>query len=184
MPSTLPRLACLGALLALAACGSPPADESAEPTVSRLEPATDTAAAVAGQTIYVPVYSHIYTQDGRRDIGLAATLSVRNTDPERAIKVEAVDYYDSAGQLVRRYAEAPFRLGPLASHAFVVEERDRAGGVGANLLMVWTASAAVSPPIAEAVMVSTASGQGISLVSRGHAVRTLGGGLPDPPKSP
>lgn len=130
--------------------------------------------AVVGQTVYVPVYSHIYFEDEGREIDLTATLSVRNTDPEHPITVAAVRYYDSAGRLVRQYGEEAVPLPPLGSRAYVVAEDDRTGGVGANFLVEWRAGAPVSAPIAEAVMISTASTQGISFVSRGEAVRTFG----------
>lgn len=130
--------------------------------------------AVVGQVVYVPVYSHIYFRDGGRDVALAATISVRNTDPEHPISVATVEYYDSAGQFVRRYGEGVVVLPPLASQAYVVGEQDRTGGVGANFIVEWEASVQVSAPIIEAVMISTASTQGISFVSRGQVVRSLG----------
>ena len=176
----LPRLrpARLGVLLGLcvlAGCEAPgrtPETTPAAPdtTVRTTAPAD----AVVGETIYVPVYSHIFHQDGTRELDLTATLSIRNTDPERGLTITAVGYYDSAGRLVRTYVEQPIPLGPLGSEAFVVEEQDRTGGVGANFLVEWIAEAAVSAPIVEAVMISTAQAQGVSLVSRGQVVRTLG----------
>lgn len=124
------------------------------------------------QLVYVPVYSHIYTQDGDREFNLTATLSIRNTDPEVPVYVTAVRYYDSMGELVRRYVELPLRMAPLASVPFVVEERDITGGVGANFIVEWAAEQNVSSPIIEAVMISTAYQQGISFVSRGQVIRT------------
>ena len=167
------------ALVVLAGCGpggapAPTAPAAAQADTGLGAPASALEDAVVGQTVYVPVYSHIFHQDGSHDLDLTATLSVRNTDPDRAITVEAVGYYDSDGRLVRRYAERPFRLGPLASEAFVVGDRDRTGGVGANFLVAWHAAAEASPPVIEAVMVSTAQSQGISLTSRGQVVRSLG----------
>ena len=185
------------ALLAVAGCdpggapvaGAPAADAPSAgtaagaavgPDAPRPETADERTAAV-GQTLYVPAYSHIFHQDGSREIDLTTTLSVRNTDPDRAITVAAIGYHDSDGRLVRRYGARPFRLGPLASEAFVVEARDRTGGVGANFLVEWHAEAAVSPPLVEAVMISTAQSQGISLVSRGRVVRAFGGAETAPP---
>jgi hypothetical protein len=51
----------------------------------------------------------------------------------------------------------------MASADYLVEERDRSGGVGANFLVEWTSKEAVSQPIIEAVMI----GNGVSFVSRG-----------------
>jgi len=176
IPPAGPRPALALVLIALAGCTpdapAPPAAPAARDTA---QAAPIPAEAVVGQTVYVPVYSHIFHQDGSRELDLTVTLSIRNTDPGRTLTVADVGYYDSAGRRVRRYGEGPFRLGPLASEAFVVEQRDRTGGVGANFLVVWHAEAELSPPIIEAVMISTAQAQGISLVSRGEVVRTLGG---------
>lgn len=124
-----------------------------------------------GQTVYVPAYSHIYSQDIDREIDLAATLSIRNTDPEHSITVGTILYHESDGRLVRTYPGAT--LAPLASFATVVDETDRTGGVGANFIVRWQADARVSPPIVEAVMISTANAQGISFVTTGRVIRPI-----------
>lgn len=131
------------------------------------------APASTGEVVYVPTYSHIYTQDGSREFDLAVTLSIRNTDPEHSITIARVRYFNSNGELVRSYVEESRVLGPLSSMAVVIEERDRTGGVGANFLVRWQADRVVSEPVIEAVMISTASTQGISFVSRGVVVRPL-----------
>ncbi len=166
-PLGLLRLAlcCLAAL----AGGCQP-DEPAAPAPIAAEPLAPAREAVVGQTIYVPVYSHIFFRDQGREIDLAVTLSVRNTDPERPVTVTGVRYHDSDGRLVRRYLDAPVALPPLASRAYVVEEADRTGGVGASFVVAWAAETAVSPPVAEAVMIGTAGSQGISFVSPGRVV--------------
>lgn len=131
------------------------------------------APASTGEVVYVPTYSHIYTQDGTREFDLAVTLSIRNTDPEHSITIARVRYFNSNGELVRTYVEQPRDLGPLSSMSVVIQERDRTGGVGANFLVRWQADRVVSEPVIEAVMISTASTQGISFVSRGVVVRPL-----------
>jgi len=131
------------------------------------------APASTGEVVYVPTYSHIYTQDGTREFDLAVTLSIRNTDPEHPITIARVRYFNSSGELVRSYVEEPRELKPLSSMAVVIQERDRTGGVGANFLVRWQAGRVVSEPVIEAVMISTASTQGISFVSRGVVVRPL-----------
>lgn len=163
-------------LLALSGCapdGTPSPRPLAAPDTAQFVLADEPAE--AGQTVYVPVYSHVFHGDGTRELDLTATLSIRNTDPDLPITITAVEYYDSSGRLVRRYLEQARRLGPLASEAFVVEDRDRTGGVGANFLVAWQAATEVRPPIVEAVMISTAQSQGISFVSRGEVVRAFGG---------
>ncbi|MDJ0990812.1 MAG: DUF3124 domain-containing protein [Desulfobacterales bacterium] len=135
---------------------------------------TALAASVAektkGQTLYVPVYSHIYSGDRERPVYLASTLSIRNTDPSRAIRIINVDYFNSEGQLLRRYLEQPIELGPMASTRYIVGESDKTGGSGANFIVRWEAAAPVSPPVAEGIMISTASQLGISFTSRGRVI--------------
>ena len=127
-----------------------------------------------GQTVYVPVYSHIFADDRYRDrpFLLTATLSVRNTDPERPFTLRRVDYYDSEGALLQRYLEAPVTLAPLASTHYIVPESEAKGGAGAKFLIEWQAPAAVSEPIIEAVMIGTKLQQGISFISTGRAIKT------------
>ena len=123
-----------------------------------------------GQTVYVPGYSHIYSGDRERPVLLAVTVSIRNTDPVRSIVVRSVDYYDSAGVLVKRYVENPVALGPMASLRYVVPESDKAGGSGANFVVRWNSAKPVNPPIIESIMISTRMQQGISFSSRGQII--------------
>jgi hypothetical protein len=124
-----------------------------------------------GQTLYVPVYSHIYSGDRERPTYLAATVSIRNTDPVHTIQLEIVDYFDSAGKRIRRYLENPIVLNPMASTRYVVSESDKTGGSGANFIIRWTSDQPVNPPIAEGIMISTASQLGISFTSRGLVIK-------------
>jgi hypothetical protein len=124
----------------------------------------------AGQTVYVPIYSHIYSGIKGRPFDLAATLSIRNTDPKYPISIVAVKYYDTAGKLVKEYMEVPIKLNALASTRYIITEGERAGGSGANFIVIWKSDKMVNPPIMEGVMIGTQSGQGISFVSRGQVV--------------
>ena len=169
-----PGLAVLITALWIAGCGSDesrPVEGGESPAADSRQVAALEAGTVVGETVYVPVYSHIFFQDGGREIDLTATLSLRNTDPDRAVTIGDVQYRDSDGELVRRYE--PVVLPPLASRSYVVAEQDRAGGVGASFVVQWGPDAEVSAPVIEAVMIGTAGSQGISFVSRGQAVRPL-----------
>ncbi len=135
--------------------------------------AWETAGTALGERVYVPIYSHIYFRNSSRDIDLAATLSIRNTDDAEPIRVTAVRYYDNAGALVRRYLDAPRVVGPMASTDFLVEQTDDTGGVGANFIVEWQAARAVTPPVIEAVMIGAASSQGISFVTQGRVLHRM-----------
>ncbi|GFK94874.1 hypothetical protein NNJEOMEG_02722 [Fundidesulfovibrio magnetotacticus] len=123
-----------------------------------------------GQTLYVPCYSHIYHGIKTRPIDLTITLSARNTDPARPVRLLEVDYYDTAGKLVKRHLEKPMVLEPLATAEFIVGQTDVTGGSGANFLVRWSAEEPVSPLLVEAVMIGTSAQQGISFTSRGLPV--------------
>jgi hypothetical protein len=124
----------------------------------------------AGQIVYVPIYSHIYSGLKGRPFSLAATLSIRNTDPKHAITLVSVKFYDSDGKLIKEYLDKPAELKAMASTRYILTEADNAGGSGANFLVKWTSKAKVNPPLIEGVMIGTRSGQGISFVSRGQAI--------------
>ena len=124
-----------------------------------------------GQTVYVPIYSHIYSGVKGRPFELAATLSIRNTDPDEAITIVSVKYYNTEGKLVKDYISQPVKLSALASTRYIITEGDKTGGSGANFMVVWKSDKALNPPIMEGVMIGTHSGQGISFVSRGQVIK-------------
>jgi hypothetical protein len=171
---------CCGLLL-ISACGAvsdssgpvgtgTPSPITERPGVTPLAPEA-LPALKAGQIIYVPVYSEIYDASQARTLQLAVTLSLRNTDLSHTIIIETIDYYDSGGRKIRSYLTQPLALAPLASLEVVVDREDRTGGAGANFIVEWRADRTVSSPIAEAVMIGTASQQGLSWVSPGRVVR-------------
>jgi Protein of unknown function (DUF3124) len=130
-----------------------------------------------GQTIYVPVYSHIWygNRDSRGDpsrLLLASMLSIRNIDPERNIEVRAVRYYDSDGKLLRDDSTAQRTVGPLGSADVFVEYKDTTGGTGAKFIVVWEADAPVNPPIIESVNTYYTGTQLTAFVSRGRPIQT------------
>ena len=123
-----------------------------------------------GQTVYVPIYSHIYSGLKGNPFRLAATLSIRNTDPKHSITLVSIKFYDSAGKLVEEYLDKPAELKAMASTRFILTEGDTTGGSGANFLVKWQSPKKVNPPLIEGVMIGTRSGQGISFVSRGQVI--------------
>lgn len=122
---------------------------------------------VNAQTVYVPVYSHIYVRSGNPHL-LGISLSIRNSDPERAITVTSVRYYDTKGKPIQEYIEGRLKLGPLETTTFLVEQSDIRGGSGANFIVAWKSDSAVYEPIIEAVMIGHAEGQSISFKSIGR----------------
>jgi len=124
-----------------------------------------------GQTVYVPVYSHIYAGDKEHPLDLAATLSIRNTDLIHPISILSADYRDSQGQLIRGYLEKPIQLNAMASTRYVIKESDKSGGSGASFVVKWRSDQDVNVPIMESVMITTKSQLGLSFTSRGQATK-------------
>ncbi len=127
-----------------------------------------------GQTVYIPLYSHIYFGDRETPLYLAGTLSIRNTDPANAIIILEADYYDTNGKLIRRYVDKPIRLNQMVSTRFVVKESDDKGGSGANFVVKWKADQTVNAPIIESIMIGTKAQRGISFTSRGQVIKEEG----------
>ena len=123
-----------------------------------------------GQTLYVPVYSEIPYGDRDQTLDLTVTLSIRNIDRKIAVMLRKVDYYNTKGELVRAYAQEPRVLPPLATVEFVIKASDRSGGISAGFLVEWESEHLCVPPVVEAVMISTASTQGISFSSQARVV--------------
>jgi hypothetical protein len=123
-----------------------------------------------GQTVYVPAYSHIYHGDREQPFYLAVTLSIRNTDLVHAITIVSIDYFDSDGKRLKRFMDNEVKLGAMGTAEYVVKESDKAGGSGANFIVVWKSEEKVSEPIIETIMIGTSTQQGISFTSRGRAI--------------
>ena len=127
-------------------------------------------AVVAGQMVYVPVYSHIYAKGGKPFL-LEATLSVRNTDPNEDITIASVRYYNTNGKLIKDYLEKPMLLKPLATIEYLVAQKEIEGGSGANFIVEWISDTKVNMPVIEAVMIGIEGQTSISFVRTGIAVK-------------
>jgi hypothetical protein len=123
-----------------------------------------------GHTIYVPAYSHIYSGDRERPFMLTVTLSIRNIDLKHQIYISIVDYYETQGKLIKKYLDKPLTLNPLESKRYIIPEKDKSGGSGANFVVEWKSDQLVNPPIIESVMIGTQSGQGVSFTSPGREI--------------
>ncbi|WFS62218.1 DUF3124 domain-containing protein [Pseudodesulfovibrio thermohalotolerans] len=123
-----------------------------------------------GQTVYVPIYSHIYQGPKGKPYSLSALLSIRNVDRNQTITVTSVKYYDSKGNIVKDHFAKPVSIAPMSTKEVYVSERDSSGGSGANFTVKWESDAKAAVPIIQAVMIGTASGQGISFTCDGVVV--------------
>ena len=157
-------------LLSVVACREAAAPPTPDATPRESPPAlpAEDIEITDGQTVYVPVYSHVYFMSTERPYALAITLSVRNTDPELGITLTDVSYYGTDGEPIERYVTEPRELGPMASTEFFVGQSDMRGGSGANFIVTWEAEREVYEPVVEATMIGTAGTQGVSFLSQGR----------------
>jgi len=123
-----------------------------------------------GQHIYVPAYSNIYSGNREKPFLLTVTLSIRNIDPKHQIKIISADYYETQGNLLKKYIDKPISLDPLESLRYVIPEQDKSGGSGANFIVEWQSDTFVNPPIIESIMIGTQTQQGVSFTSRGQEI--------------
>ncbi|MFZ2957644.1 MAG: DUF3124 domain-containing protein [Candidatus Ozemobacteraceae bacterium] len=121
----------------------------------------------------MPAYSHIYFGQKSRQVNLACTLSIRNTDITRAIRVTSVDYYSTQGALVRSFVEKPQIVPPLGTLEIFIGEVDSEGGSGANFIVRWDSAKPANLPIVETVMIGLQSNLSISFTSRGQPIREI-----------
>ncbi len=97
------------------------------------------------EEVYVPIYSDIYNHKRDYQVALTATLSIRNTSSSDTLFVQKVDYYNTNGELVRKYLEDAIFLRPLETIEYVIEKEDNEGGSGANFLINWGANKKIKP---------------------------------------
>jgi hypothetical protein len=124
----------------------------------------------AGQTVYVPVYSNVFSGPQNLPFNVSAMLSIRNIDLHNPVTIVSAEYYDNDGKLLRQYIKGPQVLGPLASTHIIIKENDEEGGFGANFIVRWTAARKINTPIIESIMIGDRSGQGISFISQGRVI--------------
>lgn len=128
---------------------------------------------VHNDTVYVPIYSDIYSETKHVKFLLTATLSIRNTSLKDSMYIQKIDYYDTFGHLVKQYLTKQLILKPMQSIEYVVEEEDVAGGAGANFVIYWGGNNPNIKPIFEGIMISTNGQQGISFSTQGLSISSF-----------
>jgi len=123
-----------------------------------------------GESVYVSIYSNVYSGVKPHALELSGMLSIRNTDPKYSISILKANYYDSKGELLERYMKQPLKLKPLESTHFLVKVSDKRGGPGAKFIVRWQSDHKVNPPIIEGIMLSTRAQQGLSFICPGKVI--------------
>lgn len=121
-------------------------------------------------SVYVPVYSDIYSQGKHLRFLLTSTLSIRNTSYTDTIAIHSIEYYDTRGDKVRDFLEHPIFVRPMATLEYVIEEDDRSGGSGANFMVIWSAKHAEVETVIQAIMISVSGQQGVAFKTDGVSI--------------
>ena len=119
--------------------------------------------------VYVPVYSRLFLSKASF-WEMAASLSIRNTDPDQSLIVYEIDYIDTAGDIIEHYLDGPHSLDPMATATLTLPQWDKRGGTGANFLVRWSGEEGINTPIIEVVMAGTRGTQSFSFVRAGQEI--------------
>ena len=120
--------------------------------------------------IYVPIYSNIYIDQINQNSLLAATLSIRNTSFKDSLYVSKIDYFNTAGSLVRSFIDKPLSLPPMATVNYVIEKEDDTGGSGANFIVELSSTSKNIKPFIRAIMTGERSNIGSSFSTDGYSI--------------
>jgi hypothetical protein len=129
-----------------------------------------------GQTVYLPVYSHInhgnLDRKGKPDkVLLSALVSIRGTDPKRPFRVTSARYYNTEGKLLREFVARPVAVPPMGTIELFVERHDESGGSGANFVIAWDADTAINAPLIEAVHANIEGARSVVFTTQGRPLR-------------
>jgi hypothetical protein len=123
-----------------------------------------------GQTLYLPIYSHIW--HGEMDKTgkpmktlVSVSVSIRNTDPVKAIRINSAQYYDTDGKKLKEYLTSPKTIGPMGTYELFVPRSDDTGGSGANFVISWKSDTPANPPIVEGFHANIPVGRAIAFTT-------------------
>ena len=145
---------------------------------SLFQPAWATDELTRGQTLYLPVYSHIWHGDrvveGKYPLKnlVSALVSVRNTSLKTPIKVVSARYYNTEGKMLKEYITAPRSVAPMGTLELFVEKQDSAGGSGANFIIVWESETVTNPPVVEAVHADIKGHQTLTFLTTARIIKS------------
>jgi hypothetical protein len=146
--------------------------------LTTLAAAQDAPPRSAGQSLYLPIYSHLYHGDvnprtGKPSETLVSThVSIRNTDPALAVTIISARYYNTDGKLLREFLAKPQAIPPLGTFELYVPRSDSSGGSGANFIIDWTADKPANPPLVEALHADIREARTLLFVTTARPIQT------------
>lgn len=130
-----------------------------------------------GQTLYLPIYSHVWHGDLKKDgyplkSLVSALVSIRNTDLNNPIRILSARYFDTSGKPLKEYVAAAKIIPPMGTYELYVERKEFAGGSGANFVILWEAGAPVNFPVVEAIHADIQGHRTLSFITTARPIRT------------
>jgi len=128
-----------------------------------------------GQVLYLPIYSHIWHGE-MNDKGqpmkalVSVSVSIRNTDPAKSIRVTSAQYFDTDGKKLREYLPSPKTISPMGTYEIFVPRSDDSGGSGANFVIAWKSGTPASPPIVEGFHANLPVGRSIAFTTAARPI--------------
>ena len=128
-----------------------------------------------GQDLYLPIYSHVWhgdtTATGERAKTLVSvSVSIRNTDPMKSIRITSAQYYDTDGKKLKQFVPSPKTIRPMGTHELFISRGDDTGGAGANFVISWKSDTPASPPMVEGIHANLPAGRSFVFTSTAHPV--------------
>ncbi|MEO8103343.1 MAG: DUF3124 domain-containing protein [Betaproteobacteria bacterium] len=128
------------------------------------------AGRTSGQLLYLPIYSHIWhgEVDGNGQPTktlVSVSVSIRNTDPAKPIRITSAQYFDTDGKRLREYLPAAKTIAPMGTYELFIPRSDDSGGSGANFLIAWKSDVSVNAPIVEAIHANLPAGRSIAFTT-------------------
>ena len=130
-----------------------------------------------GQSLYLPIYSHLYHGEVNPKTGkpsqtlVSAHISIRSTDPAAAIKVVSARYYNTEGKLLREFLPKPQVIPPFGTYELYLPRSDSSGGSGANFIIDWVADKPVNPPLVEALHADIREARTLLFITTGRPIQ-------------
>ena len=129
----------------------------------------------SGQVLYLPIYSHVWHGDldsrGEPAKALVSiSVSIRNTDPLKSIRVTSAQYYDTDGKKLREYVASPRTVQPMGTYELFIPRSDDSGGSGANFVIAWKSDSPASPPIVEGFHANLPAGRSIAFTTSARPI--------------
>ena len=116
---------------------------------------------VKGQTLYLPIATSYLTDDFSFTVN--STIVIHNTDPDHAINIVKLDFYNSGGQLVKPYLQQPLKLNPSAGTRIHVKHPvSGEEGSAAHFIIQWQADTKVIEPLVGGLLLGARGTRGYS----------------------